>query len=1302
MADGFDGEIRLGVKLTPTDVKKTASQLQQEIEKIFSASAGQKTSKQFQQMKIRLDGLYNKSQKLQESLKQMEATRIPTEEYKEITKQIEDAHKKLDAFRAAEEKAKEIGKPLKGDRLRAMQYEVAQLENTIEYAKGDLQDLIDTGKAFTLGSDTQKYKDTAKQLNGVNNEIVKTISATEALQQQEEELPEPVQRTSQAAEHLNSSMSKVGSLIGKVLHGLGNIAKTLGGKVVSVTKKLVSHFSKLGHHTDKHQLSLKKMVRMMLKYGLGIRSVFILWRKLKGYATEALKTMATQFDDVNADISMLMNSFNQMKNSLGTMVQPLLHALAPALNYIISLISSAATALANFFAILTGQKYVYKATKQNDDYAGSLGNVGGAAKDANKELGEYDNLLVIKSQNEGSGGGGGADAGAGLFEKVAAESDLAKIIKEAIAKGDWEGVGSAFADRLNILTQKFDDWVKKFRPKSVKWAQNIGRILGGFIDGWDADLLGKTVGDTVMTFMDTVATWWETVPWKKLGGKIADAVNGLVDTIEPETVGRFFAGKINAIIDFAAGLVDPEKGLKWEQLGSKLGESLKNLIQDIHWDTLGADLTNLASGILTGLSSFIVSSQLGVTVGNAINEFLNGIDFAQLATDLSDCAKNIIGAIADFIETVDWYEVGKAIADLLTNIDWLGLIVELGKVALALIKGLGKALLGLASNPEALADIGTALLAIFGAKWLWGKITGLFSTNIAGAISGGVTSATGGGLAGKVSGALSKFFSTSVGKVVGAIGAGYALFEFGSSLAGSIGSVIATAFGDDEMAAEYQKMSQGPTKYLIEAADEIGKAATEYSQTTGGTTLGNAISDMLTGGPDTLDKANKKAKEISDSVNETFQRAQYSYDVLGLHELVSDEEWEKFKNSCDNYVEEINRLQEETKKSTKDVKDSLDSIPTSAKEAMQKAVQETSEGTENITESVHVMANGIPSDVEEAMKKTEKAVTQTFNGMPSDVQEKVQKTKDTVVQTFNGMPSDVQALMQQTRDDAVQTFNGMPSEVQELMQQTKDNTVESFNGMPSDVQELFAQTKEGIKEEFNEDSIKPTFEARAEEVVTSFNGMPSDVQERFAETLSGAKQAFAEDSLTNHFTSVKDNIEGAFTDLPTFFGTTFEDSWNTVQEAFSNGSTVFGEFNTGISESMTSTVNGLITGLNSVVSRPFQAINDALSRLRNLKFGASSVFSSLPIFSNIPSIPKLAQGAVIPPNREFLAMLGDQSSGTNIETPLATMIDAFKAALADMNISSNNAPVVLQLNSKVVAQAVWDEEDKKYKQTGRR
>ena len=58
-------------------------------------------------------------------------------------------------------------------------------------------------------------------------------------------------------------------------------------------------------------------------------------------------------------------------------------------------------------------------------------------------------------------------------------------------------------------------------------------------------------------------------------------------------------------------------------------------------------------------------------------------------------------------------------------------------------------------------------------------------------------------------------------------------------------------------------------------------------------------------------------------------------------------------------------------------------------------------------------------------------------------------------------------------------------------------------------------------------------------------------------------------------------------------------------------------------------------------------------------------FAGSSIGFNIATIPRLARGAVIPPNRQFAAILGDQRSGVNIETPLQTMLDAFRQALAE-------------------------------------
>lgn len=76
--------------------------------------------------------------------------------------------------------------------------------------------------------------------------------------------------------------------------------------------------------------------------------------------------------------------------------------------------------------------------------------------------------------------------------------------------------------------------------------------------------------------------------------------------------------------------------------------------------------------------------------------------------------------------------------------------------------------------------------------------------------------------------------------------------------------------------------------------------------------------------------------------------------------------------------------------------------------------------------------------------------------------------------------------------------------------------------------------------------------------------------------------------------------------------------------------------------------------------------------------------SRAPSISRV-SAPALARGAVIPPNKEFLAVLGDQKSGTNIETPLATMVDAFKQAMSESG--GGTTTVIIQLDGKEIARS---------------
>ena len=118
-------------------------------------------------------------------------------------------------------------------------------------------------------------------------------------------------------------------------------------------------------------------------------------------------------------------------------------------------------------------------------------------------------------------------------------------------------------------------------------------------------------------------------------------------------------------------------------------------------------------------------------------------------------------------------------------------------------------------------------------------------------------------------------------------------------------------------------------------------------------------------------------------------------------------------------------------------------------------------------------------------------------------------------------------------------------------------------------------------------------------------------------------------------------------------------------------------------------MNGLIAEIES-------GINRALGGLGGLVNGAIRLLNKVPgvdignvSWGNV-QLPRLASGAVIPPNREFMAVLGDQKSGTNIETPLATMVQAFKQAMNEPGgAGGRQMTIVLQLDRRELGRAIY-------------
>lgn len=127
-------------------------------------------------------------------------------------------------------------------------------------------------------------------------------------------------------------------------------------------------------------------------------------------------------------------------------------------------------------------------------------------------------------------------------------------------------------------------------------------------------------------------------------------------------------------------------------------------------------------------------------------------------------------------------------------------------------------------------------------------------------------------------------------------------------------------------------------------------------------------------------------------------------------------------------------------------------------------------------------------------------------------------------------------------------------------------------------------------------------------------------------TLSQFKQ-----SVIDHFMAIKQTFQGMFQILKGYFTLNLPEMLAGVGNAFK------GTFNFIIS-----CLNTLIAGINAVAF-PLRTLIVGIGKVLGKSFTLETV--------RIPSIPKLATGAVIQPNHEFAAILGDQTSGRNIETP---------------------------------------------------
>lgn len=484
-------------------------------------------------------------EQLKEKVAELGKQQIPTDEYKEIQAQIESAKTQMDKLIYAQEKFVALGGSEDSKKYKSYQYDIDQLAKTIDDANKELQELEQNGEAFSsaLGGETPtyKYKELESELEslsqeidvvkakwdelrasntgGINDEEIKSTlenldllyekySAVEAKMREKEKFgtdvikTEPVKEAAAAMEKLAQQEEKLASINDRLKTSYDDVKDSIdsysNSANNSATKNASDNASKLAKSNEKVADSGKKAadslketgsaagnakngIMTLLKYGLGIRSLFVLFNKLRSAVVAGMSNLAQESGSTNSAISMLWGSLERLKNSLATAFAPILTAIAPILSKFIDMLSTAATYVSMFFSMLSGKKTYTRALAVQKDYAASLSDTASSAEDVadatndaadaadaaaeatEKYLSPLDDLNKMDSKSDsgsgsggggkspGAGGGGGGTGSAPMFteeqipnaflDNLQKVFDLLKKIKDLFMSGFWDGLG---------------------------------------------------------------------------------------------------------------------------------------------------------------------------------------------------------------------------------------------------------------------------------------------------------------------------------------------------------------------------------------------------------------------------------------------------------------------------------------------------------------------------------------------------------------------------------------------------------------------------------------------------------------------------------------------------------------------------------------------------------------------------------------------------------------------------------------------------------------------------------------------
>lgn len=823
-----DGSVIIETRVNDQNVEVTFKDIQNSAKRMSTsiASAEEKTRIAIQKQIdtfSKLNNQYALQEKKVNELKQKVAAysqqKIPTVDYKEVQEQIGRASAKLSELTARQERFLATGGSQNSKSYKNMQYDIEELTNTVAMAKGELKDLEDMGKAFTSGINTEQAqkdisnleREEAKLLDmgnrvqtsfdSVNQKINEcggeiTRSARESIQYVgmlksaflglKMAIRAPVslmqkfgtalkergpQIAAAGVRSLNAAFKKLGRIVNNLFK---KFMKLTSGAIVGGLKKLSSGIFGINKSANKSTSALGNMTKALktiLKYTVGIRSLYILVNKIRSAIVEGFKNLAQYSDSTNASISMLMSSMTRLKNSLATAFNPILQVAAPALTKLIDLCSKAATSVGMFFAALSGQKTFTRAKAVNQDYAKSLESTSTstnkAAKAAEKQakalqkaqkaakgdVAEFDELNIMQKNTADTASdladtvSGNGISPSDMFEDVPIENkikDLANKLKKYIKSEDWKGLGEYIAKQLNKGLKKVYDAInwKNAGPKITKFCKAFTESFNSLVDNLDWDLLGRTIGAGINTLVRTFNLLFgpDGIDFENLGKKFSTELRGMLDEVSWTELGNALGNKFMILWKTLEGFVDDmstknQEGLTgWQQLGDAIADTLNGTFDRISFKDMAHTVATGINGVFAALQKAVDEfnwEEFTQNIKDGISEFLQTTDWQANGKALGDFIKHLCETIRGVMTKENFKELGEGIGQFLSELPWEEMLTTAAGAIMdalsGLLEGLSETSAGKVAAALAAALIGTKVVSIVAGAFstLFGKSIGM-------------------------------------------------------------------------------------------------------------------------------------------------------------------------------------------------------------------------------------------------------------------------------------------------------------------------------------------------------------------------------------------------------------------------------------------------------------------------------------------------------------------------------------------------------------------------------------------------